>query len=108
VVGPDLRGVPNRISHEALLESLILPNAVIAPGYGTAVITLKNGSSVAGSILTQTPVETVVRLADLSKITIPAATIEHMTTPVSPMPPMGLLLTKGEMRDVIAYLTSLK
>ncbi len=108
VVGPDLRGVPNRISHEALLESLILPNAVIAPGYGTAVITLKDGSSVSGSILSQTAEETVVRLADLSKTTIPAAKIEHMTTPVSPMPPMGQLLTKGEMRDVIAFLASLK
>jgi quinoprotein glucose dehydrogenase len=108
VVGPDLRGVPNRISHEAILESLILPNAVIAPGYGTAIITLKDGSSISGSILTQSAEQTVVRLADLSTVTIPAAKIEHMSTPVSPMPPMGQLLGKGEMRDVIAYLTSLK
>jgi quinoprotein glucose dehydrogenase len=108
VVGPDLRGVPNRISHEAILESLILPNAVIAPGFGTAIITLKDGSSVSGSILSQNTEQTLVRLADLSKVTIPAAKIATMSTPVSPMPPMGPLLTKGEMRDVIAYLTSLK
>lgn len=108
VVGPDLRGVPGRISHEALLESLILPNAVIAPGYGTSIISLKDGSSVSGSVLSQTADAVVVRLADLSKVTLPAANIVHISQPVSPMPPMGQLLSLGEMRDVIAYLTSLK
>jgi quinoprotein glucose dehydrogenase len=108
VVGPDLRGVPNRIAHEAILESLILPNAVIAPGYGTTIVSLKDGTSVPGSILTQTPEQVVLRLADLSKVTIPMAKIDKMSQPVSPMPPMGQVLTLPEMRDLIAYLTSLK
>jgi len=49
-----------------------------------------------------------LRLADLSKLTIPMAKIDKMSQPVSPMPPMGQLLTLPEMRDLIAYLTSLK
>jgi putative heme-binding domain-containing protein len=108
VVGPDLRGVPNRIAHEALLESLILPNAVIAPGYGLSVISLKDGSSITGSIISQSATELVVRQLDAKQVTVPSASVASKTDPVSPMPPMGQIMSKAEIRDVIAYLSSLR
>jgi quinoprotein glucose dehydrogenase len=108
VVGPDLRGVPNRISHEALLESLILPNAVIAPGYGLSVISLKDGSSLTGSIISQSATELVVRQMDAKQVAVPIASVASKTDPVSPMPPMGQIMSKAEIRDVIAYLSSLR
>ena len=34
--------------------------------------------------------------------------IASLTPPVSSMPPMGLILNKRELRDLLAYLLSLK
>jgi mono/diheme cytochrome c family protein len=34
--------------------------------------------------------------------------IETRQPPVSAMPPMGYILTKAEIRDLVAYLVSLK
>jgi quinoprotein glucose dehydrogenase len=106
-VGPDLRGVPDRIGHRALLESLILPNAVIAKGYGTSVITLKDGSCLTGSLLSQSTATASLRLSDGSTRTVLAQDIASMSPPLSAMPPMGSVLSLEEMRDLIAYLSSL-
>jgi putative heme-binding domain-containing protein len=65
-VGPDLRGVPNRLSRDKILESLIVPSAEIAPGYGVATITLKDGSTIAAGILAQSADELVLRLPTAS------------------------------------------
>ncbi len=108
IVGPDLRGVPNRITREAILESLIVPNAVIAPGYGTGTIAMKDGTSLVGGIVSQTPEQLVVRLVDGKQTTVDMAKVDHLTPPVSAMPPMGEALTRAELRDLISYLSSLK
>ncbi len=60
--GPNLEGVASRLDDRQLLESLIVPNAQLAEGFG----------------------------------------------PVSAMPPMGLLLKKSEIRDIMAYIRTLK
>lgn len=60
--GPDLKGIASRMNTDKLLESLIIPNAELAEGFG----------------------------------------------PVSAMPPMGYLLKKEEIRDIMAYIITLK
>ncbi|NBV63060.1 MAG: glucose dehydrogenase [Planctomycetes bacterium] len=59
---PSLEGVARRYDRKGLLESLIVPNAKIAPGFG----------------------------------------------PTSAMPTMSVLLTPREIRDVVAYLSTLQ
>ena len=59
---PSLEGVAKRYDRTGLLESLIVPNAKVAAGFG----------------------------------------------PVSAMPAMPALLTPREMRDVVAYLSTLR
>jgi mono/diheme cytochrome c family protein len=49
-----------------------------------------------------------VRLLDGVRKTIPREQIAAQTTPVSVMPPMGAILQPREIRDVVAYLSSLK
>ena len=49
-----------------------------------------------------------VRLPDGSKRTVPADELAVRTLPVSVMPPMLGILTPAEIRDVVAYLETLR
>ena len=53
-VGPDLTGV-GRSTVDALLHNIIDPNEVVGNGYGTTEVELKDGRSVSGRIVEDTP-----------------------------------------------------
>jgi putative heme-binding domain-containing protein len=53
-VGPDLTGV-GRSSIDALLHNIIDPNEVVGNGYGTTEVELKDGRSVSGRIVEDSP-----------------------------------------------------
>ena len=107
VLGPDLSKVASRLSTDKILESLVNPQAELAEGYGLLVATLKDGSTVSGSIVKATPKSYSFRSPDGKESILDRSLIaEEVLT--SPMPPTGAILTKVEMRDLIAYLSSLK
>jgi quinoprotein glucose dehydrogenase len=107
VLGPDLSKVASRLSSEKILESLVNPQIELAEGYGLLVATLKDGSTVAGSIVKATPKSYSFRSPDGKESMLDRSLIaEEVLT--SPMPPTGVILTKVEMRDLIAYLITLK
>jgi putative heme-binding domain-containing protein len=106
--GPDLAGVGKRLNAEKLLESLIVPSAEVVPGFGLATVTLKDGSTVSGSLLKRDDQGAVVKLADGKEVVIEKTRIAQITPPVSPMMPMGPILSASELRDVMAYMQSLK
>lgn len=107
-VGPNLRTVGAQNDRAFLLESLLNPAAKIATGYGMVGLTLKDTSAVTGTLAKETPSAVTVRLFDGTMRTIPRAEIGNQTPPVSIMPPMGSVLQPREIRDVVAYLSSLK
>jgi putative heme-binding domain-containing protein len=53
-IGPDLTGV-GRSTLDALLHNVIDPNEVVGNGYGTTEVELKDGSTVSGRIVEDTP-----------------------------------------------------
>ena len=106
--GPDLAGVGKRLTREKILESLILPSAVVVPGYGLATVSLKDGTTVVGSILKQDDQGAVIRLVDLREVIIAKDKIALVTPPVSPMPSVAAIMSATELRDVMAYLGSLQ
>ncbi|MCB1065021.1 MAG: c-type cytochrome [Verrucomicrobiae bacterium] len=112
--GPDLKGVGTRGKPEYLLESLVNPSAIVVPGYGITLVTLKDGESTGGTLVKETAEAITLKLPDpdhagqLIERVIPLADIADRQPPISAMPPMGILLKKSELRDVIAYLKSLK
>ena len=107
-VGPNLRAVGAQNDRAYLLESLLDPAAKIATGYGLVGLTLKDTSAVTGTLARETPAAVTVRLFDGTMRTVPRAEIVNQTAPVSIMPPMGAILQPREIRDVVAYLSSLK
>jgi len=89
-------------------NALVDPGADIAEGYGVSTITLKSGSSISGQLGKETKKGIDLILADGSTQKIAAEDVASKTDPISSMPPMGYLLTKRELRDMVAYLASLE
>jgi putative membrane-bound dehydrogenase-like protein len=106
-VGPPLREVGSRLTREQLLEALLDPSARIAPGFGAVQVTLKNGQRVFGTLREETNAYIVVD-AGTAPRRIMKTDIARRTNGPSAMPPMGSVLTRREIRDVIEYLSSLK
>src|SRR6185369_14533758 len=52
--GPNLAGAGLKHPREFLLESVVKPNAKIATGFDTVVVTLKAGGAVAGIVTEET------------------------------------------------------
>jgi putative membrane-bound dehydrogenase-like protein len=107
-VGPSLKSIGAQRKKTEILESLMNPVAKIVPGYGLVSITLKDGSNHAGALYREDANHVILKLADGSEKKLLRAQIAMQTPPVSMMPPMLGILTARELRDVIAYLSSLK
>ena len=71
-------------------------------------VTLKNKTEVTGTLAKETPAAVTVRLFDGKMQTIARSEIASQTAPASIMPPMTGILQPREIRDVVAYLSSLK
>jgi putative heme-binding domain-containing protein len=107
--GPVLAGLASRSTSEYILESLIDPSARIAPGFETVSLELKNGDTLDGTLLKDSGSELRLRLTtgEIRDISAPSVAKRSAST-VSAMPPMGDVLKPLELRDIVAYLMSLK
>lgn len=107
-VGPNLKSIGAKKDRQYILESLVDTQKVIAKGYGNISLTLKDGSSIAGQFRSEKGGAVTLRDIENKETVIAADKIESRSPVVSTMPPMAFILQKGELRDVIAYLASLK
>lgn len=108
-VGPDLTKIGADKSREYLLESIVDPNRKIAEGFETTVILTDEGKTYVGIV--QGEDDQTVRLlhADQGVMIIDKQQIEGRTHGLSGMPAdVVKQLTKDEIRDLIAYLSTLK
>lgn len=107
-VGPKLNGIATRLSREQLLEALIDPSARIAPGYGLVTLELNDKRKLNGILQEEKPQGYVMKIGDRPDTLVRKADVRVRTNAPSSMPPMHLLLNKKEIRDVVAFLASLK
>ncbi|MEX2579956.1 MAG: HEAT repeat domain-containing protein [Verrucomicrobiales bacterium] len=107
-IGPNLESIGSERDRVYLLESIVDPQRVIAPGYGAISLTLKNGDVVAGQLLEETETGIEVRDAEGNTETVALAEVEDRSPVLSTMPPMNAFLKKGEIRDLVAYLATLR
>jgi quinoprotein glucose dehydrogenase len=109
IVGPALDGVGSRQTREYLLESIVYPNAKIAPGFETVVLQLKDGKAVTGVVKKDSPTEIVLIDANGQTLTVDPSRVQSRTRGVSAMPEgFGKTLPKRDLRDLVEYLASLK
>ena len=106
-IGPNLKsaGLQERGHH---LEAIVEPQKTITEGYGSISLTLENGQSIAG--LFESEMKGVIEIKDAEGVITKVASenVKERTPVISTMPPMGAILTKREIRDIIEYLSTLK
>ena len=108
--GPDLTGIGTRKDRRYLLESIVAPNAQIAEGFQTIMVTLKNGDLQAGIIKAETDKELTLQMPipNAPEVTVAKADIKQReNAPSGMLPNLGELLTKREIRDLVEYVASL-
>jgi quinoprotein glucose dehydrogenase len=108
-VGPDLSHVAAQKDRRYLLESVVFPNRQIAPGYEGIMVTLKNDESYAGVFKSENENELVINTPQSGLVTIKKKDIETRQKSLSPMPEgMAQILSKRDLRDMIAFLSAQK
>ncbi len=106
--GPNLMGVGDRLIKEKILESLIMPSAVLAPGYEVTSVTLKDETVVAGIVAEETEAELKIKVGKDNVKTVSKSQIINRDKIPSAMPPVKSILSKREIRDLVAFLSGLK
>ncbi len=107
--GPALTGIGARKSRRELLEAMLLPSKTITPGFESVALLLDSEAVETGVVLRESAAELVLRGADGAEQTVPKARIKSARRGLSAMPDdLGRLLTKRELRDLVAYLAGLR
>jgi len=110
--GPNLSGVGALHDVNYLYTALVHPSRDIADGFATSSITLKNGESITGRILAtlSNANDLVLANADGVQRKIPRDQLagHPLTSDQSLMPTMTDKLSARELRDVLAFLGSLR
>lgn len=107
-VGPAMDRIGTLHDREYLLRSIVAPNADYAPGFETFLFTLQDGGVVAGMLAKEDAKSVQVALPGVAeRQVIDKERIVKRDRLPSPMPEgLGKLLTKRELRDVVAFLES--
>ena len=107
-VGPDLAKISQPQNRVYILESIVDPNAKIAPGYDSVLLTLNNGDVLLGILNAEDPNElTVTNVVDGKRQKIKTADIKERTHAPSPMPPgLADVMGKHDLRDVVEFLAT--
>ncbi len=109
IVGPNLSGVATRHDRAYLLESVLNPNAKIAPGFEAVTIKLKDGKSYNGVVKSETDKEIVLDTADASGVKIDKSKVVSREKGLSPMPQdVAKPLNKRDLRNLIEFLAEQK
>jgi quinoprotein glucose dehydrogenase len=106
-IGPDLAGIAARLSPAILLEAVVQPSARVASGHGFVTAIRNDGSVISGPLAESGRESITIRTAGVPT-SLRRADIRELSNPESPCRPMGTLLTLRELRDLIAFLKSLK
>jgi quinoprotein glucose dehydrogenase len=108
-VGPELTGLTSKRGRDYLLESIVFPNKSIAPGFESALLTMKNGTEYAGVIKSETATELELNSPEDGLLKLKKTDIAERRRGLSAMPEeLITILSRHELRDLIEFLASEK
>lgn len=106
--GPPLNGIASRLSRQELLEALVEPSKRIAPGYGSVILELDNGQDISGILESETEESITLKMGNRPDTVVLKNNVEKRENAISSMPDMKNLLTRGEIRNLVSFLATLK
>ena len=102
--GPSLSAAKKRFTVAYLVESVLEPGKAVAPLFRATTVVTADGRSLTGLLSGETAESLKLILPDATEVSIPMADVEErVVQAVSPMP-QGLVRTKEELKDLLAYL----
>ncbi len=109
-IGPDLSSIGAIRSGRDLLEALVFPSSSFARGYESYIVETAGGTLHTGVLARETAGALYLVTADRSKIRIERSDIASLLPGRVSIMPEGLdkQLSKQELRDLLAYLQSLR
>ena len=106
--GPGLDGVASRLSSGQLLGALVTPSEKCGEEYGEQSVVLRDGSERSGRVTGRGEDGRLEMETRGGVLRIPAGAVVEEGERLSPMPAMGTVLTPRELRDLMAWLNTLK
>ena len=107
-VGPDLSKIGAQKDRQYLLEAIVLPNKEVALGFESVLVTLKNGTTYAGVLKSETTSELVINSPEDGLVTVKTSDVRSRERGLSPMPEgMGQILSKQDLRNLVEFLSGL-
>ena len=107
-VGPPLQHIGSTLSREQILQAMIEPSARLSPGYGSVSLELKGGQKANGILLEEHKDKLVLQTSQAEPLEVPISRIAKRTNIPSSMPPMGSVMSKREIRDMVEFLANMK
>lgn len=109
-VGPDLSKIGSIRTSADLLESIVYPSASFARGYEPYLVRTKQGDTQSGIISRETADSIYLTTGPRQVLRIPRQSIALLKPATVSLMPQGFdeQLSRAELADLIAYLTSLK
>ncbi len=107
-IGPNLAGVSKRLTRLQMLESIIAPNRHTTAGFAATVFFMEEGGTVSGRVLERSDEVVRVLASSGEVIEIDPLAVEEERADLSAMPEdVAKMLSREELRDLLAYLGSL-
>jgi putative membrane-bound dehydrogenase-like protein len=109
-IGPDLTRIGAVRTARDLLESIVFPSSTIAQGYDSYVVVTTDGRTLTGLLARQTGETLVLRDSSGALLRLRKDQVEEMKRSATSLMPERLeqALTGDELRDLLAFLQSLK
>ncbi len=109
-IGPDLTKIGAIRQPKDLIESIVLPSSSFARGYEPFTIVTSDGLVHNGIISRETADTIILRKTDLSEVRVKRSDVDLLKESETSIMPQGLekKLNRQELRDLLAFLSSLK
>jgi putative heme-binding domain-containing protein len=108
--GPHMDGVGTRLKREDIVESVLDPNAKIAPGFLTTNVETKQGAAYSGFVMNESPETLTLKMAGGLTQDVKVADIKSRENIKQSSMPEGLAngMSASEFLDLVEFLSSLK
>lgn len=106
-VGPELTHIGSQKDRRYILESIVMPNKQIAPGFESVSVTLKNDETIGGVLKSETADSVVINSPDAGAVTVKKSDIATRRKSLSPMPEgFAQTISKEDLRDLVEFLAT--